>query len=99
MGLKKGDPSTFADDAVGSEVFRRTVLQVHEQNLDLSAEEAMELANKAAVWAIAASLTRVYRAPALVSPVICLRFWIRYRCISSFLVILSSAGSFALGLP
>ena len=50
-GLKKGDLSTFVDDSVRGEVLRRTVLQVHEQNADLSAEEAMELANQATVWA------------------------------------------------
>jgi len=46
-GFKKGDLSSFVEAAVRGEVLRRTVLQVHEQNADLSAEEAMELANEA----------------------------------------------------
>ena len=50
-GFKKGDLSSFVEDAVRGEVLRRTVVQVHEQNADLSAEEAMELANEAVAWA------------------------------------------------
>ncbi len=50
-GFKKGDLSKFVEDAVRGEVLRRTVVQVHEQNADLSAEEAMELANEAVAWA------------------------------------------------
>ena len=50
-GFKKGDLSNFVEDAVRGEVLRRTVVQVHEQNADLSAEEAMELANEAVAWA------------------------------------------------
>lgn len=50
-GFKKGDLSSFVEDAVRGEVLRRTMVQVHEQNADLSAEEAMELANEAVAWA------------------------------------------------
>ncbi len=50
-GFKKGDLSTFVTDAVRGEVLRRTVLEVQEQNDDLSAEEAMALANEATEWA------------------------------------------------
>ena len=50
-GFKKGDLSSFVEDAVRGEVLRRTVVQVHEQNADLSAEEARELANEAVAWA------------------------------------------------
>ncbi len=46
-GLKKGDLSSFVDDAVRGEVLRRTVLEVHDQNADLSAQAAMDLANEA----------------------------------------------------
>lgn len=49
-GLKKGDLSRFVEDAVRSEVLRRTVTQVQEQNADLSADEAMKLANEAVAW-------------------------------------------------
>ena len=49
-GFKKGDLSRFVDDAVRGEVLRRTVLEVHEGNADLSAEEAMRLADEALVW-------------------------------------------------
>ncbi len=49
-GFKKGDLSSFVEDAVRGEVLRRTVVQVHEQNADLSAEEAIELANEAVAW-------------------------------------------------
>lgn len=46
-GFKKGDLSSFVEDAVRAEILRRTVLEVHERNADLSAEEAMKLANEA----------------------------------------------------
>ncbi len=49
-GFKKGDLSSFVEDAVRGEVLRRTVVLVHEQNADLSAEEAIELANEAVAW-------------------------------------------------
>ena len=50
-GFKKGDLSRFVDDAVRGEVLRRTVVEVHENNRGLSAEEAMTLADEAMVWA------------------------------------------------
>ena len=50
-GLKKGDLSRFVSDAVRAEVLRRTALQIHEQNADLSAEEALRLADEAVAWA------------------------------------------------
>ena len=50
-GLKKGDLSKFVDAAVRGEVLRRTVLEVQDQNVDFSAEAAMELANDAVAWA------------------------------------------------
>jgi hypothetical protein len=46
-GLKKGDLSAFVDAACRSEVLRRTVAEIQEQNADLSAEEAMRLADEA----------------------------------------------------
>lgn len=49
-GFKKGDLSSFVEDAVRAEVLRRTVLEVHERNADLTAEEAMKLANEAVAW-------------------------------------------------
>lgn len=49
-GFKKGDLSSFVEDAVRAEVLRRTVLQVQQHNADLSAEEALELANEALAW-------------------------------------------------
>ncbi len=54
-GLKKGDLSSFVEDAVRGEVLRRTVLEVHDQNADLSARAAMDLANEAVAWARANS--------------------------------------------
>ena len=50
-GLKKGDLSNFVDAAVRGEVLRRTVLEVQDQNVDLSAEAATDLANDAVAWA------------------------------------------------
>jgi len=50
-GLKKGDLSSFVENAVRAEVLRRTVLAVQERNTDLSAAEVMELANEAVAWA------------------------------------------------
>ena len=50
-GLKKGDLSSFVEDAVRGEVLRRTVLEVHDQNVELSAQAAMDLANEAVAWA------------------------------------------------
>lgn len=47
QGLKKGDLSTFVDDACRREILRRTIRGVREDNEDLSAEEAMALANEA----------------------------------------------------
>ena len=49
-GLKKGDLSKFVDDAVRTEVLRRTVQEIQAKNADLSAEEAMALANEAVAW-------------------------------------------------
>lgn len=46
-GLKKGDLSAFVDTACRGEVLRRTVAEIQRQNADLSAEEAMQLANEA----------------------------------------------------
>lgn len=50
-GLKKGDLSAFVEAAVRSEVLRRAVRQVREQNADLSEEEALKLAEEAVAWA------------------------------------------------
>jgi hypothetical protein len=50
-GLKKGDLSKFVEDAVRSEVLRRTVAQIQIQNADLDAAAAAELADEAVVWA------------------------------------------------
>ena len=50
-GLKKGDLSSFVEDAVRGEVLRRTVLEVYDQNVELSAQAAMDLANEAVAWA------------------------------------------------
>ena len=50
-GLKKGDLSKFVDTAVRAEVLRRTVKEVQAQNVDLTEEQAMELANEAVAWA------------------------------------------------
>jgi len=50
-GLKKGDLSAFVEDAVRGEVLRRTVLQIHQRNADLGAEEALKLAEEAVAWA------------------------------------------------
>jgi len=49
--LKTGDLSKFVSDAVRAEVLRRTTLQIHEQNRDLSAEDALSLADEALAWA------------------------------------------------
>ncbi len=46
-GLKKGDLSAFVEAACRGEVLRRTVTEIQEQNADLSAEDAMKLANEA----------------------------------------------------
>ena len=46
-GMKKGDLSDFVESACRAEVVRRTVAEIHEQNAELSAEEAMKLANEA----------------------------------------------------
>ena len=46
-GLKKGDLSAFVESACRGEVLRRTVAEIHEQNADLSADDAMRLANEA----------------------------------------------------
>lgn len=51
IGLKKGDLSKFVDDAVRTEVLRRTVQEVQAQNADLSEDQAMALANEAMAWA------------------------------------------------
>lgn len=48
-GSKKGDLSAFVVGACRNEMLRRTVAEVHEQNSDLSAEEAMRLADDDAV--------------------------------------------------
>ncbi len=46
-GLKKGDLSAFVEAACRGEVLRRTVAEIQKQNADLSAEDAMRLANEA----------------------------------------------------
>jgi Cu/Ag efflux pump CusA len=51
IGMKKGDLSKFVDTAVRAEILRRTVKEVQDQNADLTAEEAMALANEAVAWA------------------------------------------------
>ncbi len=50
-GLKKGDLSKFVTEAVRAEILRRTVLEVHEKNARLGADDAMSLANEALDWA------------------------------------------------
>jgi Cu/Ag efflux pump CusA len=50
-GLKKGDLSKFVDEAVRGAVLRRTVKEVQAQNVDLSEDQAMGLANEAVAWA------------------------------------------------
>ena len=46
-GMKKGDLSAFVEMACRREVLRRTVAEIHEQNADLSAKDAMKLADEA----------------------------------------------------
>lgn len=46
-GMKNGDLSAFVEAACRSEVLRRTVAEIHEQNAELTAEEAMRLADEA----------------------------------------------------
>ena len=57
------------DTAVRAEILRRTVKEVQAQNADLTAEEAMALANEAVAWARAAAGERIrpYRDPGLVA--------------------------------
>ncbi len=55
QGLKKGDLSAFVEAACRREVMRRTLAEIQEQNTDLGAEDAMELARDAVVSARAAS--------------------------------------------
>ncbi len=50
-GFKKGDLSSFVDNAVRKEILLQAVLQIQEQNADLSPDEAMNLANEAVDWA------------------------------------------------
>jgi hypothetical protein len=46
-GLKNCDLSTFVADACREVVLRRTVAEIRAQNEDLTADEAMRLANEA----------------------------------------------------
>lgn len=46
-GLEKGDLSAFVEEACRREILRRTIRSVREDNEDLSAEEAVALANEA----------------------------------------------------
>ncbi|MCA8971863.1 MAG: hypothetical protein KDC95_18900 [Planctomycetes bacterium] len=46
-GRTRGDLSAFVEAACRSEVLRRTVSDIHQQNADLSAEEASRLALEA----------------------------------------------------
>lgn len=46
-GMKKGDLSAFVAEACRAEVLRRTVAEVQARNSELSAEEAMRLAEEA----------------------------------------------------
>jgi len=46
-GDKEGDLSKFTNDALRREILRQTVQDIQEQNLDLSEEEAVNLANEA----------------------------------------------------
>ena len=50
-GGKKGDLSKFANDAVRREILRLTVLELQDQNTDLSEKEATALADEAVTWA------------------------------------------------
>ncbi len=50
-GGKKGDLSKFANDAVRREILRQTVMDMQEQNSDLTEKEAKNLANEAVTWA------------------------------------------------
>jgi len=43
-GMKKGDLSTFVEEAVQAEVLRRSAKQLQELHADLGDEEALELA-------------------------------------------------------
>lgn len=45
--LEKGDLSAFVEEACRREILRRTIRSVRKDNKDLSAEEAMALANEA----------------------------------------------------
>ncbi|QPJ64531.1 MAG: methionine repressor-like protein [Candidatus Nitrohelix vancouverensis] len=49
-GGKKGDLSKFANDAVRKEILRQTVMDIQEQNADLSEQEAVDLAQEAVAW-------------------------------------------------
>lgn len=50
-GGKKGDLSKFVDEAVRSEILRRTVREIQDRNTDLTEQQAVELANEAVAWA------------------------------------------------
>ncbi len=50
-GGKKGDLSKFANDAVRREILRQTVMDIQEQNADLTEKEAEALANESVTWA------------------------------------------------
>ena len=50
-GGKKGDLSKFANDAVRREILRQTVMDIQEQNADLTEKEGEVLANEAVTWA------------------------------------------------
>ena len=47
-GMKKGDLSTFVEEAVQAEVLRRSAGQLQERDQELGDEEAMELAKSLA---------------------------------------------------
>jgi hypothetical protein len=51
QGFKKGDLSKFVEDAVLRTAMMRTIKEIHEMNKDLSADDAMKLANEAVAWA------------------------------------------------
>lgn len=50
-GKKKGGLSEFVLAACRREILAQTVAEIHEQNADLTPEEAMDLANEAVAFA------------------------------------------------
>ena len=51
QGAGEPDLSAFVNDAVRREVLRRTVLQIQDQNSQVSEEDARRLADEAIAWA------------------------------------------------